>query len=119
MRIQFDGKETALAPEFLGDIAKRLEILHAPYEDIVAVLVTLRQLRTHHKPHHATRIELLLVGRTLCAMHEGTTLRDAVNAALADIARQLQTFRMLRPRMKVTPPRPDAKDPMRRGSTLG
>jgi ribosome-associated translation inhibitor RaiA len=119
MRIQFDGKGTALPPELPGDIAERLEILNAPYEDIIAALVTLRQLRTHRKPHHATRIELLLVGRTLCAMHEGTTLRDTVNAALADIARQLQTFRMLRPRMKVTPPCLDAKNPMRRGSTLG
>lgn len=99
MRIQFDGQGRPLSTDLLSHIAERLETLNAPYEDIFEARVTLMPFRMQHKLHLAAQVELLLVGRTLCAMHEGATPHDAVNAALTDIVCQLNAFRILRPRV--------------------
>lgn len=117
MRIHFDGKATALAPNLLGDIAERLEVLNAPYEDIFEARVTLKPPGMRHDAHHTTQVELLLVGRLLCVIHEGATPHAAANAALDDIARRLHAFRMLRPRGSMT--RPHRRQRQTSGATAG
>ena len=114
MRIHFDGKGNALAPTLLSDIADRLEALNTPHEDIFEARVTL--LGILQEPYQTARLELLLVGRTLYATQQGATPHDAVNAALRDIAHQLQAFRILRPEKRETRLRPKrAVSPPARG----
>ena len=82
-----------------------------PYEDIFEARVTLTQSGGGQGQRYLIRVELLLVGRTLVATQTGASPPDTVDAALRDIARQLQALRILRPgRKRVPSASPSAPD---------
>ena len=92
MRLDIEGRHTALAPHLMGWIAERLKDLNTSYDDIREARVTFVQ----RGQRDAVCIELLLAGKSLHVTQRGATPDAAVHAAFQMVQRELHAVRAMR-----------------------
>ena len=96
MELHNEGQHTEVAPDMQRWIAERLDVLDAPYHDILHGRVTLVKSARHRRGSEEARVFLSLAGKTLSATRSGETLEDALYAVLKVIERELHDFRDIR-----------------------
>jgi ribosomal subunit interface protein len=93
MQIYIEGQHTDVPPDLRERVTQRLEELNDRHDDIVHARVALDKDTHHQQGAEEVRVTLSLAGKMLTARKTGTTLYDAVNAALETIERELKEFR--------------------------
>jgi len=93
MQIEIGGHHTDILPELRERITQSLEELNAQHEDIIHARVALDKDTHHQQGADEVRIILSLPGKMLTAKKTGTSLYDAMNAALETVERELKEFR--------------------------